>query len=339
MKRFWITLLAVAMALVIALPAGAGKPEEPDKPPKPTTSAPIAVYLGVNPMWVHEVDDDVYYKVVVHNKTNSPVHIGSVDLRLSYGGDFSDSISVDLLVADENVPAFGTVTLEYSAWPEVKYPPLRQSVGLVIPADVFPPYPETDPEADPEDLIGTATVAYSYGTEGDGGTVVAETDASVMPYGPYEVCGFTDELNTSVIRTDSEICIWTPTTRGIWEVSMVPSVSRPTNVTVTMRDHVPGNWCTLPNNDPDALLEDVGGIIKGRWKPGGPALTGQVYLPGTAPLARFTPVDPIPWWMWITDGTCLSGGAGGDFFQVGNPESFYLWTSVPGTVTVTHNES
>ena len=30
MKRFWIMLLAVAMALVIALPAGAGKPNQSD---------------------------------------------------------------------------------------------------------------------------------------------------------------------------------------------------------------------------------------------------------------------------------------------------------------------
>jgi hypothetical protein len=52
MKRFWIPLLAVAMALVIALPAGAGKPpkEKPPKPPKPTTSAPIAVYLDDDPI-------------------------------------------------------------------------------------------------------------------------------------------------------------------------------------------------------------------------------------------------------------------------------------------------
>jgi hypothetical protein len=35
-QRTWIILLAVALALVIALPAGAGKPDKPDKPEKPT---------------------------------------------------------------------------------------------------------------------------------------------------------------------------------------------------------------------------------------------------------------------------------------------------------------
>ncbi len=332
MRRFWIMLLAIAMALAIALPAGAGKPPK-DKPPKPTPSAPIAVHVDVGPMWVHETDDVVYYKVAIQNKTSSSVNIASATLQLSYGEEVSESIVVKIRDTDKVVPPFESVTLEYSAWPlPVKYPSLRQLVSLV---DVFDPFVEG------EDLIGTATVAYFYDTPGNGGTVTGETAALVSPYGPYENCGFSDGLQTTVERTDTEICIWTPDVRGIWEVSMLPSLEKPTNVTVTMRDHVPGNWCTLPGEpDPDASLEDVGGIIKGRWKPNSPALTGKVYLPGAAPLGSFGSIpDPIPWWMWITDGTCLSGGAGGDFFQVGNPDSFYLWVSVPGVVTVTHQES
>jgi len=40
MRRFWTTMLVIAMALVIALPAGAGRPEKPDKPEEPTTEPP-----------------------------------------------------------------------------------------------------------------------------------------------------------------------------------------------------------------------------------------------------------------------------------------------------------
>ena len=35
MRRFWIILLAVAMAIVIALPAAAVRPDKPEKPGKP----------------------------------------------------------------------------------------------------------------------------------------------------------------------------------------------------------------------------------------------------------------------------------------------------------------
>jgi hypothetical protein len=41
MKRFWTMLLVVAMALVMALPAGA-KPDKPDKPGKPPPDEPLA---------------------------------------------------------------------------------------------------------------------------------------------------------------------------------------------------------------------------------------------------------------------------------------------------------
>jgi hypothetical protein len=47
MKRFWIMLLAVALALVIALPAGAGKPEKPDKPGKPSPD-PVFYHVTLN---------------------------------------------------------------------------------------------------------------------------------------------------------------------------------------------------------------------------------------------------------------------------------------------------
>ena len=68
MKRFWIMLLAVSAAVVIALPAEA---VNPPKPPKPPTSVPIAVFIDAQPVWVHEGDDHLRYTVTLENKTST----------------------------------------------------------------------------------------------------------------------------------------------------------------------------------------------------------------------------------------------------------------------------
>ena len=97
-----------------------------------------------------------------------------------------------------------------------------------------------------------------------------------------------------------------------------------------VRDGVPGNWCTLG-------IDDSWGFSD-RWKapyPPDPTLTGHVYLPGDENL----PVDevdlgyPTP---GLDEGMCISGGAGGDYFKVGNPKAFYLRADgdVPVNVTV-----
>ena len=83
---------------------------------------------------------------------------------------------------------------------------------------------------------------------------------------------------------------------------------------------MPGNWCTVPDV-PDT------GVVRDRWRPGDGAFDLQVHLPGSDGLA-FTDLD---------DGQCYSGGAGGDYFVVGNPDSFYLYTSFDGHATVTYN--
>ena len=66
-------LLAIAMALVIALPAGAGKPVKPPKPPKPPTSVPIAVSMDAQPVWAHEGSDLIRYTVTLENKTSEAI--------------------------------------------------------------------------------------------------------------------------------------------------------------------------------------------------------------------------------------------------------------------------
>jgi len=136
------------------------------------------------------------------------------------------------------------------------------------------------------------------------GDLLTQTTMST-PLMPYPPCDF-DEL------IGGEICIWQPGENGNWtlKVTPVPLPTRPTSLMVTMRDGVPGNWCTL--------LEGGGGVVQDRWRPGReePVIL-DVYLPN--------------------DGECLSGGAGGEFFAFGNPESFYLYTSFDASATKTRN--
>lgn len=90
---------------------------------------------------------------------------------------------------------------------------------------------------------------------------------------------------------------------GVWTVSVLPISTRPTGVSVTVRDQIPGNWCTLEDG--------TGGIISGRWKVGNAPITGQAYLHGS---------DGV-----LGNGVCLDGGIGGSgWFPIGNPESFYV---------------
>jgi hypothetical protein len=90
-------------------------------------------------------------------------------------------------------------------------------------------------------------------------------------------------------------------------------VARPAKFTVSVRDHVPGNWCVLEDGS--------GGVTSERWRPNDGPLALDVYLPDeNGPRGS---------------GVCLAGGAGGEFFPVGNPDSFYLYVGVDAKVTAT----
>ena len=97
MKRFWIMLLAVSVAVVIALPAGAVKP------PKPPTSVPVAVSIEAQPVWVHEGDDLLRYTVTLENKTGTGITDVTVKVEAAnMTNEFSEVV----------LPANGTVELE-----------------------------------------------------------------------------------------------------------------------------------------------------------------------------------------------------------------------------------
>ena len=275
MKRFWITLLTVAMALVIALPATA------KKPPKPSTAAPVAVYLDAGPIWVHEVGDVIRYSVAIQNKTTA-----AVTVDIAYPG----GLEIDIEIGPS-----GVVTRE------------DLFSHAVAPVEI----------ATPVDIVETVTVSYP------GGDVVASTSTDVYP---EEGCKFTEAAVPSgsppqwtAPLAAGEVCIWNPPpSSGEWTVFVSPDkdVTRPTRMMVSVRDGVPGNWCT----DPDVLES---GVVIRRLTPEDPVFKLHVLLPGDQVLPGL-----------VEDGQCNSGGAGGDYFAVGNPDSFYLYTSLDGTATV-----
>jgi hypothetical protein len=151
-------------------------------------------------------------------------------------------------------------------------------------------------DSDMETETLTNTVTATAPSETRQATATVEVDK-------YEVC---EEDSNGVISTDASVCIWKPGP-GNWTISVVPDSTRSTRVMITVRDHVPGNWC------PQGITD--------RWRPGGNSVKTTVSIPEWDPDA------------WAGESICPIGGAAGAFYNVGTPSSFYLDTT--GNVTIT----
>jgi hypothetical protein len=271
MRRFWMMLLTISVVLVIALPAGAAKP---GKGPMP----PIAVSLYANPMSVHEGADIISYTVTLENKTRDTIN-GHVKLSTAGSDDDTEVFSIE---------AKKDATVNFSR--EVS------SFGCQVGKECA--------------LLATAEVFRN------GVLLTQVTDST--PFVPYPACEFEydedDNFKSDTIPV-SDYCIWTfPTGKtGVWEITLTPPDGAKRNFTAsaTVRDHTPGNWCSL--------------TVDGAWGVGGRGadpITGEVYLPGDEDFSE----------QGLGDGVCLAGGANGDYFVVGNPDSFYLNANVDVTV-------
>jgi hypothetical protein len=310
MKRFWIVLLAVALALVIALPVGAmpskcdipGNEDLPGCAPRdedpPITAKSIAVYMDDEPLWTHEGADIVKYNVTLQNKTDTDIAGVTVEFTAAVPTE-TKTVAV--------IPANASETVGF--WRSVE------------------DFPEAQPclsfEEDACELF--ASVKVYVGTE-----LVADETMSTPLY-PDPPCNF-DEPTThgevSFEVTRGEVCIWVPPETGKWTVSAVPNPipTRPARLMMTMRDGVPGNWCTL-------TAGGDGGVVQERWlrdRPATDPVVLDVFLPGESGA--------------LDEGMCLTGGHGvctedDCYFAVGNPKSFYLYSSFDATVTLTHDRS
>ena len=266
MRRFWILIVVLAMALAIAGPATGKKPEGKPNP----NAAPIAVNVENGPWWVHEVDDVLVYTVYVENKTQSTT--ASVSVTVEFDPDVK------------------TFTLKGGQTDFVEF---SRTVGpLDLPSD-----------GEEGEIVEPVTVSYKIdGVSGP--DIVAHVSTVAQAYDPCPEDGeFTNVLVTR------GACIWHPGSLGDnWKVTVRPPPEATYRMlAVTMRDHVPGNWCT-----PDGS----GGGADIRWKPKDdpPDLLLDVFLPA--------------------NGVCRGGGAGGATMPAGNINSFYLWLRYDALVTI-----
>ena len=195
----------------------------------------------------------------------------------------------------------------------IEYPGGSQPVTISEPRGVAEFRNLFSYEVTPDDVVPDSEIVGSVTVTYDDGSVVAETSTGVDP---VDECIFEDEHGNPGV-TKSGLCIWKPSP-GVWELKAVPNPvpTKPTNLMMTMRDGVPGNWCTL-----DTV--GTGGVVQERWLPKSSTnIVLDVYLPD--------------------DGECLMGGHGvctedDCYFAVGNPESFYLYTTFDGIITLTKN--
>lgn len=107
MKRFWFVLLAVAVALAMAVPAGAKKPDNPDKPPPDEplvglTCAEAAVEYGEHAAvnWINEET----FEVKVGVREDACVDVMSLEGGWTIEVDMGTAIEVGLGVRDSVAP-------------------------------------------------------------------------------------------------------------------------------------------------------------------------------------------------------------------------------------------
>jgi len=273
-------ILFVVVAMALAI-AGPATGKKLEGEPNPQ-AAPIAVYVENGPWWVHEAGDVIVYTVHVENKTRStPIEV--------------------------------TVSTDFGTGPVVSTVEGGTTEVVVFERTVLDS--EVPAYGTSGEIVGTITVAYDM----DGPVSIVLEEGTVVEC--YNDCGIPSAGGTEIVdMTDGTACIWHTDERGAWTISVLPVDLKVRDLTVTLRDHVPGNWCT-----PDGS----GGGAYVRWHPKDATrdpLTLDVFLPD----AEDTLGDGDP----LGDGVCCGGGAGGDTMQDGSPNSFYLWLRHDAVVTI-----
>jgi hypothetical protein len=293
MKRSIVLLTAFAVVMTMAVSAVAKPPPGKGKPPKPG-DAPVAVTI-------EKADESTW---TLHEEGDVNIY----DVAVTTAADVSGVVGVggDVTFIDED--------------------PVFEIPGTTVLKAMY-----TVTAADMTNLVVSHGIAVDYIASGESGQAATTYTEEINP---YPTCDFADPdgdgiwTRTWVQGEDMhDICIWKPPADGHWTLTVDPGFAKRTNFIITLRDDVPGNWCTVPEGAPDAdyyatgvlgAFEDPSGVLSVRWKPNDGPVSLNVYLPaGNVPGEA--------------QGICLDGGAGGETMGVGNTASYYL--VAPGTVT------
>lgn len=281
MKRPLILIVALMVLLAMAVPAGA-RPGQP-----PGKSSPLEVTNDTNHFWANVAGDVIVWSVFMTNRGDSSLETVKTYPALTLiSGDADDDAELD--------PG--------ETW-VYEYEYTLTDVDLAI-----------DPvTGDSKEIKKAVTVTA--------GEFTASTTLTVETR-PVAACSFEDGRLT-YDETDADgpfalLCYY-EFDKGYSKFTLTPTVEtgrKPINLSMTMRDGIPGNWCRVSDGE-GGFLNGSGGTNGNGWRSGDAPIEDYVELPA--------------------DGVCLQGGAGGETIAVNNPDIFFLAVMGASRGTVTAN--
>lgn len=289
-------LLAVALlALSLAAPAAARKGGYPGPP----SGSDLEVTVTVdNFAWANSVEDEIPFEITVTNTGSDPLTVDSV----TFGGD-------EQLVTSGLAP-YGPFELGKNlSWTETYVYTVTgddlENVLLQESSELVAGTVTVNGDLD-ESALATTTATSPIGRCWPNGE-----EFSLAEQADYTVCS---------ARFEEAASYWMITATG--PTSKGKGNRRSGYAILTMRDGVPGNWCTvIPTED--------GGVYEASQTGWETTIDGQNQLTRFMFFPPFTPNDGVP------DGTCLGGGAGGDTITTRNGVNHLFYLAYRGAVVAT----
>jgi len=292
-------LLAVALlALSLAAPAAAKKGGHPGPPSG--SDLEVTVTRGYNFAWANSAGDEIPFEITVTNTGNETLTVDSVTFE-------ADSIE---LWSETPGDPLG----KNESWSSTTY------VHTVTEVDLAGmPFQERS-----ELVAGTVTAT----AEGLEDSAPATTTAS-----PVGLCWLNGGEFSLGHQTDYTVCsaqfedaasYWMITATGLPRTGK--GSKRSGDVFLTMRDGVPGNWCTVVPIKPEDWDFGVYEGSQTEW---------ETTIDGAKQLTRFMFFPPFTANDGVPDGTCLGGGAGGETITTRNGENHLFYLAYQGAVEAT----